>query len=236
MPLLFTESPKYLLTSESVTEGHPDKVCDQISDAVLDAAFTVDPMSRVACETVAGKNLVMVTGEITTKAELDFDAIARKTLLEIGYTDIKYGIDGHSCGIIRNASQQSPDINAGVSTALETRNTADASDARRATGAGDQGMMVGFACNETEGLMPLTVDLSHRLVERLAKVRKNGTLPYLGPDGKSQVTVEYRYGKPHRVDAVVISTQHEDTDDRAAFTEQLRGDIMDNVITPVVPG
>ena len=235
MPLLFTESPKYLLTSESVTEGHPDKVCDQISDAVLDAAFTVDPMSRVACETVAGKNLVMVTGEITTKAELDFDAIARKTLLEIGYTDIKYGIDGHSCGIIRNASQQSPDINAGVSTALEARNTADAADARRATGAGDQGMMVGFACNETEGLMPLTVDLSHRLVERLAKVRKNGTLPYLGPDGKSQVTVEYRYGKPHRVDAVVISTQHDDTDDRAAFTEQLRGDIMDNVITPVVP-
>ena len=235
MPLLFTESPKYLLTSESVTEGHPDKVCDQISDAVLDAAFTVDPMSRVACETVAGKNLVMVTGEITTKAELDFDAIARQTLLEIGYTDIKYGIDGHSCGIIRNASQQSPDINAGVSTALEARNTADADDARRATGAGDQGMMVGFACNETEGLMPLTVDLSHRLVERLAKVRKNGTLPYLGPDGKSQVTVEYRYGKPHRVDAVVISTQHEDADDRAAFTEQLRGDIMDNVITPVVP-
>ena len=235
MPLLFTESPKYLLTSESVTEGHPDKVCDQISDAVLDAAFTVDPMSRVACETVAGKNLVMVTGEITTKAELDFDAIARKTLLEIGYTDIKYGIDGHSCGIIRNASQQSPDINAGVSTALEARNTADADDARRATGAGDQGMMVGFACNETEGLMPLTVDLSHRLVERLAKVRKNGTLPYLGPDGKSQVTVEYRYGKPHRVDAVVISTQHEDASDRAAFTEQLRGDIMDNVITPVVP-
>ena len=235
MPLLFTESPKYLLTSESVTEGHPDKVCDQISDAVLDAAFTVDPMSRVACETVAGKNLVMVTGEITTKAELDFDAIARQTLLEIGYTDIKYGIDGHSCGIIRNASQQSPDINAGVSTALEARNTADADDARRATGAGDQGMMVGFACNETEGLMPLTVDLSHRLVERLAKVRKNGTLPYLGPDGKSQVTVEYRYGRPHRVDAVVISTQHEDAADRAAFTEQLRGDIMDNVITPVVP-
>ena len=235
MPLLFTESPKYLLTSESVTEGHPDKVCDQISDAVLDAAFTVDPMSRVACETVAGKNLVMVTGEITTKAELDFDAITRKTLLEIGYTDIKYGIDGHSCGIIRNASQQSPDINAGVSTALETRNTDAASDARRATGAGDQGMMVGFACNETEGLMPLTVDLSHRLVERLAKVRKNGTLPYLGPDGKSQVTVEYRYGRPHRVDAVVISTQHDDAEDRAAFTEQLRGDIMDNVITPVVP-
>ncbi len=234
MVLLFNESPKYLLTSESVTEGHPDKVCDQISDAVLDAALRVDPMSRVACETVAGKNLVMVTGEITTQAELDFDALVRQTLLEIGYTDIKYGIDGFSCGIIRNASQQSPDINAGVTTSLEHRGS-DGADARRATGAGDQGMMVGFACNETESLMPLTVELSHRLVQRLAKVRKNGTIPYLGPDGKSQVTVEYRHGKPHRVDAVVISSQHEDAEDRAAFTEQIRGDIIDNVITPVVP-
>jgi len=169
-------SPKDLLTSESVTEGHPDKVCDQISDAVLDAAFSVDPMSRVACETVAGKNLIMVTGEITTQADLDFDAITRKTLLEIGYTDVKYGIDGHSCGVIRNASQQSPDISSGVTTSLEERGSA-ASDARRATGAGDQGMMVGFACNETDGLMPITVDLSHRLVEQLAKVRKDGTLP-----------------------------------------------------------
>ena len=233
-------SPKYLLTSESVTEGHPDKVCDQISDAVLDAALSADPMSRVACETVAGKNLVMVTGEITTQAELDFDAITRKTLLEIGYTDVKYGIDGYSCGIIRNASQQSPDINAGVSTALEARNNGaahggDESNARRATGAGDQGMMVGFACNETDGLMPLTVDLSHRLVERLAAVRKDGTLPYLGPDGKSQVTVEYRYGKPHRVDAVVISSQHEDADDRDAFTAKIRADVIEHVIKPIVP-
>ena len=229
-------SPKYLLTSESVTEGHPDKVCDQISDAVLDAAFAVDPMSRVACETVAGKNLIMVTGEITTQADLDFDAITRKTLLEIGYTDVKYGIDGNSCGVIRNASQQSPDINAGVSTALEARtNGATAADARRATGAGDQGMMVGFACNETDSLMPITVDLSHRLVERLAAVRKDGTLPYLGPDGKSQVTVEYRYGKPHRVDAVVISSQHEDADDRDAFTAKIRADIIEHVIKPIVP-
>ena len=236
MPIQFMTSPKYLLTSESVTEGHPDKVCDQISDAVLDAAFTVDPMSRVACETVAGKNLIMVTGEITTGAELDFDAIARQTLLEIGYTDVKYGIDGNSCGVLRNASQQSPDINAGVSTALEARsNGASAADARRATGAGDQGMMVGFACNETDSLMPLTVDLSHRLVERLAAVRKDGTLPYLGPDGKSQVTVEYRYGKPHRVDAVVISTQHDDAADRAAFNEKLRSDIIQHVINPIVP-
>ena len=236
MPIRFMTSPKYLLTSESVTEGHPDKVCDQISDAVLDAAFSVDPMSRVACETVAGKNLIMVTGEITTQAELDFDAITRKTLLEIGYNDVKYGIDGNSCGVIRNASQQSPDINAGVSTALEARNNgANAADARRATGAGDQGMMVGFACNETDGLMPITVDLSHRLVERLAKVRKDGTLPYLGPDGKSQVTVEYQYGKPHRVDAVVISTQHDDTADREAFTAKIRADIIEHVIKPIVP-
>ena len=234
MPIQFMTSPKYLLTSESVTEGHPDKVCDQISDAVLDAALSVDPMSRVACETVAGKNLVMVTGEITTKADLDFDAITRKTLLEIGYTDVKYGIDGYSCGIIRNASQQSPDINAGVSTALEARSNG-AADARRATGAGDQGMMVGFACNETDSLMPLTVDLSHRLVERLAAVRKDGTLPYLGPDGKSQVTVEYRYGQPHRVDAVVISSQHDDTDDREGFTAKIRADVIEHVIKPIVP-
>ena len=235
MPIRFMTSPKYLLTSESVTEGHPDKVCDQISDAVLDAAFSVDPMSRVACETVAGKNLIMITGEITTAADLDFDAIARETLREIGYTDLKYGIDGNSCGIIRNASRQSPDINAGVSTALEARSNGSGADARRATGAGDQGMMVGFACNETDGLMPLTVDLSHRLVERLAAVRKDGTLPYLGPDGKSQVTVEYRYGKPHRVDAVVISSQHDDTDDREGFTAKIRADVIEHVIKPIVP-
>ena len=235
MPIRFMTSPKYLLTSESVTEGHPDKVCDQISDAVLDAALSVDPMSRVACETVAGKNLIMITGEITTAADLDFDSIARDTLREIGYTDLKYGIDGNSCGIIRNASRQSPDINAGVSTALEARSNGSGSDARRATGAGDQGMMVGFACNETDGLMPLTVDLSHRLVERLAAVRKNGTLPYLGPDGKSQITVEYRNGKPHRVDAVVISSQHDDTDDREAFSRKIRADVIEHVIKPIVP-
>ena len=235
MPIQFNTSPQYLLTSESVTEGHPDKVCDQISDAVLDAAFAVDPMSRVACETVAGKNLVMVTGEITTSAALDFEAIARKTLLEIGYTELKYGLDGHSCGIISNASRQSPDINAGVSTALEHRSNGAAADARRATGAGDQGMMVGFACNETDSLMPITVDLSHRLVERLAAVRKDGSLPYLGPDGKSQITVEYRYGKPHRVDAVVISSQHDDAADRDAFRAKIRKDVIEQVIRPIVP-
>ena len=235
MPLLFHESPKYLLTSESVTEGHPDKLCDQISDAVLDAALVGNRMSRVACETVATKNLVMVTGEITSNSNLNFNDIARQVMLDIGYTDVKYGLDGHSCGVVAHVSQQSADISQGVTTALEHRTEGEAADARRATGAGDQGMMVGFACNETESLMPLTVDLSHRLVERLAAVRKDGTLPYLGPDGKSQVTVEYRYGKPHRVDAVVISTQHEDQEDRDAFREIIYSDIIEHVIKPVVP-
>ena len=234
MPIQFMTSPKYLLTSESVTEGHPDKLCDQISDAVLDTALAGDPMSRVACETVATKNLVMVTGEITTRSAMDFNQIARQVMLDIGYTDVKYGIDGNSCGVVAHVSQQSPDISSGVTTSLEHRGDG-AADARRATGAGDQGMMVGFACNETEGLMPLTVDLSHRLVERLSEVRKNGTLPYLGPDGKSQVTVEYRFGKPHRVDAIVISSQHEDQADRAAFQAKIRRDVIDNVIIPVVP-
>jgi S-adenosylmethionine synthetase len=202
---------------------------------VLDAALAGDKMSRVACETVATKNLVMVTGEITSNSNLNFNDIARQVMLDIGYTDIKYGLDGNSCGVVAHVSQQSADISQGVTTSLEHRTEGEAADARRATGAGDQGMMVGFACNETESLMPLTVDLSHRLVERLAAVRKDGTLPYLGPDGKSQVTVEYRYGKPHRVDAVVISTQHEDQEDRDAFREIIYSDIIENVIKPVVP-
>ena len=234
MPIQFMTSPKYLLTSESVTEGHPDKLCDQISDAVLDAALRDDPMSRVACETVATKNLIMVTGEMTTKSFIDFDAIARGVMRQIGYTDVKYGIDGNSCGVIAHMSQQSPDISSGVSTALEERGSA-ASTARRATGAGDQGMMVGFACNETDELMPRTVDLSHRLVEQLAAVRKAGLLDYIGPDGKSQVTIEYSYGRPRRVDAVVISTQHDDDADRESFTAKIRGDIKEHVIRPIVP-
>ena len=234
MPIQFMTSPKYLLTSESVTEGHPDKLCDQISDAVLDAALRGDPMSRVACETVATKNLIMVTGEMTTKSSIDFDAIARGVMRQIGYTDVKYGIDGNSCGVIAHMSQQSPDISSGVSTALEERGSA-ASTARRATGAGDQGMMVGFACNETDELMPRTVDLSHRLVEQLAAVRKAGLLDYIGPDGKSQVTIEYSYGRPRRVDAVVISTQHDDDADRDAFNDKIRRDIKEHVIRPIVP-
>ena len=235
MALLFGTSPKYLLTSESVTEGHPDKLCDQISDAVLDAALAGDELSRVACETVATKNLIMVTGEITSNSHLDFNEIARQVALDIGYNHVKYGLDGNSCGVVAHVSQQSADISRGVTTALEQRTDGNDADSRRSTGAGDQGMMVGFACNETESLMPLTVDLSHRLVERLAAVRKDGTLPYLGPDGKSQVTVEYRYGKPHRVEAVVISTQHEDQEDRGAFGEMIRQDIIEHVIKPVVP-
>ena len=234
MPIQFMVSPKYLLTSESVTEGHPDKLCDQISDAVLDAALSGDRGSRVACETVATKNLIMVTGEITTASELDFNEIARQVMQDIGYTDVKYGLDGNSCGVVAHVSKQSPDISGGVTTALEHRDDdAAAADARRATGAGDQGMMVGFACNETDALMPLTVDLSHRLVEQLATVRKEGILPYLGPDGKSQVTVEYRHGKPYRVDAVVISTQHDDHANRDAFNQQLRHDIKQQVIKPI---
>ena len=234
MPIQFMVSPKYLLTSESVTEGHPDKLCDQISDAVLDAALAGDRGSRVACETVATKNLIMVTGEITTASDLDFNDIARQVMQDIGYTDVKYGLDGNSCGVVAHVSKQSPDISGGVTTALEHRDDdAAAADARRATGAGDQGMMVGFACNETAALMPLTVDLSHRLVEQLAAVRKEGLLPYLGPDGKSQVTVEYRHGKPHRVDAVVISTQHDDHSNREKFNQQLRRDIKQQVIKPI---
>ncbi len=236
MPIQFMTSPKYLLTSESVTEGHPDKLCDQISDAVLDAALSNDNMSRVACETVATKNLVMVTGEITTVSDLDFSDIARKVMQDIGYTDVKYGLDGNSCGVMAHVSKQSPDISSGVTTSLEHRGDTAAqsnASARRNTGAGDQGMMVGFACNETDSLMPLTVDLSHRLVERLATVRKEGALPYLGPDGKSQVTVEYRHGRPHRVDAVVISTQHDDQANREAFSKQLRKDIRQHVIDPI---
>ena len=206
MPLLFNESPSYLLTSESVTEGHPDKLCDQISDAVIDAVMTDDPMGRVACETAMTNGLVMVIGEITTKANLNIPEIVRETLRKAGYTNSDYGIDADSCGVSVSVGKQSTDIDAGVSNAIETREDGDAD---QSTGAGDQGMMVGFACNETEELMPLTVSLSHRLVRQLAEVRKDGTLPYLRPDGKSQVTVEYKHGKPYRVDTIVISTQHD---------------------------
>ncbi len=230
MPMLFHESPKYLLTSESVTEGHPDKICDQISDGVLDAVLKGDPMGRVACETAITNGLVVVMGEITTSSYVDVPTIVRETLTKAGYTNAEYGIDAKSCGVIVSIQEQSGDISKGVTSALEQRGDA-AEEAMLATGAGDQGMMVGFACNETPELMPLTVSLSQKLVEQLAAVRKNGTLDYLRPDGKSQVTVEYRHGVAARVDTVVISTQHAPE----ATNDQIEKDIIDHVIKPIVP-
>ena len=230
MPMLFHESPKYLLTSESVTEGHPDKICDQISDGVLDAVLKDDPMGRVACETAITNGLVVVMGEITTSSYVDVPTIVRETLTKAGYTNAEYGIDAKSCGVIVSIQEQSGDISKGVTTALEQRG-GDAEEAMLATGAGDQGMMVGFACNETPELMPLTVSLSQKLVEQLAAVRKNRTLDYLRPDGKSQVTVEYRHGVAARVDTVVISTQHAPE----ATNDQIKKDIIDHVIKPIVP-
>ena len=229
MPMLFYESPKYLLTSESVTEGHPDKICDQISDGVLDAVLRDDPMGRVACETAITSGLVVVMGEITTTSYVDVPKIVRDTLTRAGYTNADYGIDAKSCGVIVSIQEQSGDISKGVTTALEQRGDA-AEEAMMATGAGDQGMMVGFACNETPELMPLTVSLAQKLVERLAAVRKNGTLDYLRPDGKSQVTVEYHHGVAARVDTVVISTQHAPE----ATNEQIEKDIIDHVIKPII--
>ncbi len=232
MALLFHESAKYLLTSESVTEGHPDKLCDQISDGVLDEVLRGDPMGRVACETAITNGLVMVMGEITTSSYVDVPAVVRETLRKAGYTNSDYGIDAKSCGVTVSIQEQSPDISAGVSRALEVRGqTGTQEEDLDSTGAGDQGMMVGFACNETPELMPLTVSLSQKLVQKLSMVRKEGILPYLRPDGKSQVTVEYRYGIPHRVDTVVISAQHGPD----VTQEQMASDITEKVIRQVVP-
>ena len=231
MALLFQESPKYLLTSESVTEGHPDKLCDQISDAVLDAVMKDDPMGRVACETAVTNGLVIVMGEITTSSYVDVPGIVRDTLSKAGYVKSEYGIDAKSCVISVSIQEQSQDISQGVSTALERRGDGASEEDLDTIGAGDQGMMVGFACNETPELMPLTVSLSHRLVRQLSLVRKEGILPYIWPDGKSQVTVEYRYGVPHRVDTVVISAQHSPSVDN----DELKNGIIEHVIRKIIP-
>ncbi|NCB93013.1 MAG: methionine adenosyltransferase [Clostridia bacterium] len=223
---------KILFTSESVTEGHPDKMCDQISDAILDALMEQDPMSRVACETAITTGLVLVMGEITTKAYVDIQKIVRDTVREIGYTRGKYGFDAENCGVITAIDEQSADIAMGVDKALEAKENKMSDEELDAIGAGDQGMMFGFASNETEEYMPFAISLAHKLARQLTKVRKDGTLTYLRPDGKSQVTVEYdKAGNPLRLDAVVLSTQH----DPEVTQEQIHEDIKKYVFEPVLP-
>ena len=224
---------KLLFTSESVTEGHPDKMCDQISDAVLDAMLQQDPMSRVACETAITTGLVLVMGEITTKAYVDLQKVVRETIREIGYDRAEYGFDCNTCGVITAIDEQSTDIAMGVDKALEAKENRMSEEELAAIGAGDQGMMFGFASNETEEYMPYPIALSHKLARKLAQVRKDGILPYLRPDGKTQVTVEYdENGRPVRLDAVVLSTQHSDD----VTQEQIHADIKKYVFDEVIPG
>ena len=221
---------KVLFTSESVTEGHPDKICDQISDAILDALLEQDPMSRVACETCTTTGIVMVMGEISTKAYVDIQKIVRDTVREIGYTRGKYGFDADTCGVITTIDEQSSDIAMGVEKALEAKENNMTDEEIDAIGAGDQGMMFGFATNETEEYMPYPISLAHKLSRQLTKVRKDGTLSYLRPDGKTQVTVEYDDGKPSRLDAVVLSTQHDPDITQEQIHEDIKREVFDKIL------
>ncbi len=230
MSTTFMSSPKLMFTSESVTEGHPDKLCDQVSDAVLDACLEQDPLSRVACETATKTGFVMVLGEITTRAFVNFDDLIRKVVKGIGYDHTDKGFDGNTCAVQVAIAAQSPDIAQGVDAALEVRGSNSDAEIEK-VGAGDQGMMFGFACNETDALMPMPIHYAHNLSRRLAQVRKDGTLPWLRPDGKSQVTVEYAYGLPRRVDTVLISTQHAPEIGQS----EIRAAIIEHVIKPVIP-
>ncbi|MBI9043856.1 MAG: methionine adenosyltransferase [Anaerolineaceae bacterium] len=225
------KSPKYFFTSESVTEGHPDKMCDQISDAVLDACLAQDPMSRVACETATKTGYVMLLGEITTKAFVNFDDLVRDVVVKIGYDRGKKGFDGTTCGVLSAIAAQSGDIAMGVNEALEAKSGEMTEEEIEAVGAGDQGMMFGYACNETDVLMPLPIYLAHKLTRRMSEVRKDGTLKWMRPDGKSQVTVEYAYGKPVRIDTVLLSTQHAPEISR----DEIEAALIEHVIKPVIP-
>ncbi len=227
----FMNSPSLMFTSESVTEGHPDKLCDQISDAVVDACIAQDPASRVACETATKTGYVMLLGEITTRAQINFDELVRQVVNEIGYDDSSKGLDGNSCGVLTAIAKQSSDIAMGVNRAMEAKAGQMSEAEVEAIGAGDQGMMFGYACNETPVLMPMPIYLAHNLARRLTEVRKNGTLPWLRPDGKTQVTVEYAFGRPKRVDTVLVSTQHAPE----VSQEEIRAAMIEHVIKPILP-